>query len=275
MPKAGHSARRASARRLMASRGIKYTKALRMTAQQSQHDPAEPADPAGRILARLRTALLGRWGHLCDADGMPPPATEVTRSGCAAADAEISAQAGRPGSDLVGWRVDVNGERRLLLIPERVLTMLRQVAEQCGESFEETVSSAGAHLRQSGVGLAAIQEQPGMMRNTVLRVIPGGNRLWVWDLPESILGGGSTGHEIPALGYSAADSLAPRTPLLDAGGKRAAGAIIWGVPGPGCLLYDGLVSKPDRAVSGRALPRAAGGISGADGAAQGRSSQRG
>ena len=165
-----------------------------------QHDPDEPGDPAGRILARLRAGLLGRFGHLSDAGGMPPPPEEALRYGWLVEPALARHGPGgipdQPplvragGGEPVGCYADAGGERRLWLIPELTLMMLRKVSDRLGEPFEETTSSVGEWLRQADIGLATTHEnKSGRLRRSRQQTMPGGSRLWIWDIPESALHG--------------------------------------------------------------------------------------
>lgn len=167
-----------------------------------QHDPDEPGDPAGRILARLRTGLLGRFGHLSDAGGMPPPPEVAPRYGWVVEPALGRAGPGgipdQPplvragGGEPVGCYADAGGERRLWLIPELTLMMLRRVADRLGEPFEETTSSVGEWLRQADIGLATtLEEKSGRLRRSRQQKMPGGARSWIWDIPEAALHGGA------------------------------------------------------------------------------------
>jgi hypothetical protein len=102
------------------------------------------------------------------------------------------------GADPVGCYADVNGERRLWLVPELALIMLRKVADRLGEPFEETVKSVSSALHQAGTGLAVTPvPSTGMTRRAVQRqmpgCIPGKRRPWVWDIPESALYDGPDG----------------------------------------------------------------------------------
>ena len=139
-------------------------------AGRMQNDPDEPADPPARILARLRTGLLGRFGHLSDTDGMPPPAAEAprygwvveptpARAGAAGLDGPPAVLVRAAGGDPIGCYADVDGQRRLWLIPELTLMMLRKVADRLGEPFEETTSSVGEWLRKADIGLVTTQEK--------------------------------------------------------------------------------------------------------------------
>jgi len=170
-------------------------------AGRMQNDPDEPADPSGRILARLRNALAGKYGHLTTRTGSPPPADEAPRYGWTAEPARPGLLAGgeipppvvrTTGADWVGCYADEGGGRRLWLVPELTLIMLRKVADRLGEPFEETTSSVGEWLRQAGIGLKTTEEKStGRLRRTKQQTMPGGKRHWVWDIPESALYGDS------------------------------------------------------------------------------------
>lgn len=164
-----------------------------------QNDPDEPADPPARILARLRTGLLGRFGYLSDTDGMPPPAAQAPRYGWVAEPPPVrSGSAGLDvtpvpvvragGGDPIGCYADADGQRRLWLIPELTLMMLRKVCDRLGEPFEETTSSVGEWLRKADIGLATTTEKStGRVRRSRQQTMPGGTRPWIWDIPESAL----------------------------------------------------------------------------------------
>jgi hypothetical protein len=167
-------------------------------AGRTQEDPDECADPSRRILARLRTALIGRYGHVTSRDGAPPPVSDAPRYGYAVEQAPsrsgYSVDSGpsftiRPGGDWTGCYHDDDGERRLYLVPELALVMLRKLADKLGEPFEETVSSVGEWLRKADVGLVTTLEKNGRLRRSTQHIMPGGRRLWVWDIPESALFG--------------------------------------------------------------------------------------
>jgi len=178
-------------------------------AGRTQADPDEPADPAARILARLRTGLLGRYGHLTTPDGTAPHPDEATRYGWPVD--TMPARSGIPGeqvtvvtrphgADPIGCYADAGGERRLWLVPELALIMLRKVADRLGEPFEETVKSVSSALHQAGIGLAVTDvPSTGMLRRAAQRSmpgsIPGKRRPWVWDIPESALYEGPPGQD--------------------------------------------------------------------------------
>jgi hypothetical protein len=190
-------------------------------AGRMQNDPDEPSDPAGRILARLRTGLLGRYGHLTTRTGSPPAADEAPRYGWTVEPASprsgLMPDAATPilrssGADWIGAYADENGERRLWLVPDLTLIMLRKVADRLGEPFEETTSSVGEWLRQAGVGLRTTQEKAtGRLRRSKQQIMPGGKRQWVWDIPESALFDDDTG------GTPGPDDAAPPAGGPDAG----------------------------------------------------------
>ena len=173
----------------------------------TQADPDEPADPAAKILARLRTGLLGRYGHLTTPAGTAPHPDEAARYGWPVD--TIPARNGIPGeqqtvvtrphgADPIGCYADVSGERRLWLVPELALIMLRRVSDRLGEPFEETVKSVSSALHQAAIGLAVTDvPSTGMLRRAAQRSmpgsIPGPRRPWVWDIPESALYDGPPG----------------------------------------------------------------------------------
>ena len=170
-------------------------------AGRTQADPDEPADPAAKILARLRTGLLGRYGYLTSQAGGPPDAAEAARYGWTVDTAP--ARGGYPGeqvtvvsrpngADPIGCYAGDGEQRRLWLVPELALIMLRKVCDRLGEPFEETVKSVSSALEQAGVGLAVTEvRSTGMVRRAAQRsmpgCIPGKRRPWVWDVPESAL----------------------------------------------------------------------------------------
>ena len=178
-------------------------------AGRTQADPDEPADPAAKILARLRTGLLGRYGHLTTPAGTAPHPDEAARYGWPVD--TIPARNGIPGeqqtvvtrphgADPIGCYADVGGERRLWLVPELALIMLRRVSDRLGEPFEETVKSVSSALHQAGIGLAVTDvPSTGMLRRAAQRSmpgsIPGPRRPWVWDIPESALYDGPPGQD--------------------------------------------------------------------------------
>ena len=178
-------------------------------AGRTQADPDEPADPAAKILARLRTGLLGRYGHLTTPAGTAPHPDEAARYGWPVD--TIPARNGIPGeqqtvvtrphgADPIGCYADVSGERRLWLVPELALIMLRRVSDRLGEPFEETVKSVSSALHQAGIGLAVTDvPSTGMLRRAAQRSmpgsIPGPRRPWVWDIPESALYDGPPGQD--------------------------------------------------------------------------------
>lgn len=177
-------------------------------AGRTQADPDEPADPAAKILSRLRTGLLGRYGHLTTLDGTAPPPDEAPRYGWAVdtppargslVPEPVTIAVRAAGADPVGCYADSGGERRLWLIPELCLIMLRRVSDRLGEPFEETVKSVSSALHQAGIGLAVTPvPSTGMTRRAVQRQMPGSiggkRRPWVWDIPESALYDGPDGH---------------------------------------------------------------------------------
>lgn len=184
-------------------------------AGRTQNDPDEPTDAAGKILGRLRTGLQGRYGHLTTQAGAAPDADEATRYGWSAdvkpvrggIPGETYTEVTRPhGSDPVGCYTDVNGERRLWLVPELALIMLRKVGSALGEPFEETVKSVSSALHEANIGLATTTvKSTGLLRRSAQRSMPGSSswvaRPWVWDIPESALypdAGGDTPPETPA-----------------------------------------------------------------------------
>jgi hypothetical protein len=170
-------------------------------AGRTQADPDEPASPAAKILARLRTGLLGRYGYLTAQDGGPPDAAEAARYGWTVD--TVPARSGIPGdevtvvsrphgADPIGCYSGDGEERRLWLVPELALIMLRKVCDRLGEPFEETVKSVSSALEQAGIGLATTEvKSTGMLRRAAQRSmpgsIPGKRRPWVWDIPEAAL----------------------------------------------------------------------------------------
>src|SRR5487761_742458 len=170
-------------------------------AGRTQANPDEPADAAGRILARLRTGLLGRYGYLTSSDGAAPAPKEAARYGWTVD--TVPSRNGIPGgevtmvnrphgADPVGCYAGDGEERRLWLVPELALIMLRKVSAALGEPFEETVMSVSSALEQAGIGLAVTKvKSTGITRRAAQRPmpgsIPGPPRPWVWDLPESAL----------------------------------------------------------------------------------------
>jgi hypothetical protein len=169
-------------------------------AGRTQANPDEPADAAGKVLSRLRTGLLGRYGYLTGPDGGAPDKAEATRYGWTVDTVSRSGLPGdqvtvvsRPhGADPVGCYAGDGEERRLWLVPELTLIMLRKVSGALGEPFEETVMSVSSALEQAGIGLAVTKvKSTGITRRAVQRPvpgsIPGARRPWVWDIPESAL----------------------------------------------------------------------------------------
>lgn len=171
-------------------------------AGRTQDDPDEPTDPATKILAWIRTGLTGRYGHLTTQYGEAPGEEEAARYGWSAdkkpgrsgiVPGDVVTEVTRPhSSDPIGCFADVDGERRLWLVPELTLIMLRRIGSALGESFEETVKSTSAALHQADLGLATTTvKSTGMMRRSAQRSMPGSSdwaaRPWVWDIPESAL----------------------------------------------------------------------------------------
>ena len=136
-------------------------------AGRTQANPDEPADAAGKILARLRTGLLGRYGYLTSSpDGAAPHPKEAARYGWTVdtvpsrngiPGGEVTVVNRPHGADPVGCYAGDGDQRRLWLVPELTLIMLRKVCDRLGEPFEETVMSVSSALEQAGIGLAVTE----------------------------------------------------------------------------------------------------------------------
>jgi hypothetical protein len=195
-------------------------------AGRTQADPDEPADAAGKILARLRTGLLGRYGYLTSPDGAAPAPKEAARYGWTVD--TVPSRSGIPGdqvtlvnrphgADPVGCYAGDGEERRLWLVPDLALIMLRKVCAALGEPFEETVKSVSSALEQAGIGLAVTNvKSTGITRRAAQRPmpgsIPGPRRPWVWDIPESAL---YDAPPAPEAGNGAGQPPAPPAPQDD------------------------------------------------------------
>lgn len=137
-------------------------------------------DPAEQLLGYLREALASGSAHLTDVDGGFPE-NPSTKGWISRGSGDYATW--NPSGPRIGVIKEVDGEKRVYLIPSVVLGVANSIAQRADETFAETSVSISSAMASHGWLRSDNSGKRGVGRRI------GGQLMRVWDIPLTVIEG--------------------------------------------------------------------------------------